>query len=146
MGFKSLGEDKIWPWRWNSLFLADWLFAICMSGLVFYFLSVWTGNSGRPFLSGLYGIGIALFVYSYYMFAGYVQEAGKKWQGLQALDSVQNLLGRDRDFALRNIAEYIDTFYRDKKKFPVGHHTLDIDWEVKHQFNFKKPSLINALF
>jgi hypothetical protein len=145
MGVKSLTEDKIWPWRWNSLFLADWLFAICVSGVVFYFLSVWVGNTGHPFLNFLYGTLIAASIYGYYLFAGYVQEAGKRWQANNALDTIQHLQGGDRNYALQNIQEYIDDFYKDKKRFPTGNHSVDIDWNVKHQFNFQKPSLINAL-
>lgn len=146
VGFKSLTEDKIWPWRWNLLFLADWLFAIFISGVLFYFLSVWTGKSGHPFVNWLYGILIAFFVYGYFLFAGYVQEAGKRWQANQALDTLENISARDREYALQNIQHYIDNFYKNNKKFPAGNHSVDIDLGVKHMFDLQKPSLISTLF
>ena len=66
--FKSLAQDKIWPWNWTKQFLAYWIFTVAVSVGAFYVLAtVQYSKLDLPW-SPLVCFGISFVVYAVMLF------------------------------------------------------------------------------
>lgn len=141
--YRSLEHDKIWPWKWDKYFLADW-----MAAIVVWCLLLWLGAGAKKneetvmlvcFVLGAIG-------YAFVLEKAYVQDQAR----LQVLsqmtfDRSRFTEGFDDHAARTCIAIYVEETLSKTGALPEGVCLVDTGRGWSFEVNFPKPKLLHVL-
>ena len=141
--YKSLQHDKVWPWRWDKFFVADWLIAITV-----FSVAIWIGLGAKKNQDVMMLVCIALGVvgYAYCLYRAGFQNEAKEWVlNSTTYDRVRLPDGFDDSDAKTCIRIYVDEVFERTGLPPEGICSVDSGMGWRFDVNFPKPKFFQTL-